>query len=112
MAKSIKQKEKILCIWLKEYAETRNCPEWEYDFIADTERRHYQVVRMGWEKGIFRYYVIFHLQIKDTGKVWLYVNETDIEIDEELAILGIPFSDMVIAFHPPTLRPHTKYAVG
>ncbi len=112
MARTIKQKEHIISTWLKEYAEIRNSPEWEYDFIEDKERRHYQVVRMGWEKNIFRYHVIFHLQIKDTGKIWLYVNETDVEIDEELAELGIAFSDIVVAFHPPSMRPHTRYAIS
>ena len=112
MAHKITKYHKILCQYLGEYAQERSTSEHEYQFIVDKEHHHYQVVRIGWENGIFKCLVIFHLQIKETGKIWLYVNRTDIEIDEELAILGIPFSEMVIAFHPPELRPHTKYAVG
>lgn len=111
MAHKINKYHKILSQWLGEYAQERNSTDEEYQFIVDKEHHHYQVIRSGWENGVFKHVIIFHLQIKETGKVWLYVNRTDIQIDEELALLGLPFSDLVVAFLPPEMRVNTKYAV-
>lgn len=111
-SRKINKYHKIIAQWLTEYAQTRNSVEMEYQCIIDTKNLQYQVVRVGWNKGLFVYNVVFHLQIKETGKIWFYVNNTDIEIDEELNRLGIPFSDMVVGFYPPEMRVQTKYAVG
>jgi len=112
MARKIKQKQKIISTWLQQYAQERDCADWKYCFIADRQTHHYQVVTMGWDKNVFRYYVLFHLHIANDGKVWFYANNTEVEIDEELCALGIPFSEMVVAFHKPSLREYTKYALG
>ena len=67
---------------------------------------------MHWEKNIFQYMVIFHFQIKEDAKVWLWVNNTDILVAEELVALGIPANQIVLGFHSPQLRQYTPFAVA
>jgi hypothetical protein len=80
--------------------------------IADTERNHYQFVSIGWEGLVFSYTVTFHFDIKPDGKIWIQVNNTDIDIAEELERMGVPKTDIVIGFQPPQYRQYTGYAVA
>lgn len=47
MANKINKYDKILSQWLSEYAQERNAPDEEYQFIADKQHHHYQVIRSG-----------------------------------------------------------------
>ena len=80
--------------------------------ITDTIHHHYQVTRTGWDDDMFDYLVVFHLQIKPTGKVWLLVNNTDLLVFDDLMEQGIPKSDLVIGFLPENLRQHSGFAVA
>ncbi|MEB3163696.1 MAG: element excision factor XisI family protein [Prochlorothrix sp.] len=31
---------------------------------------------------------------------------------EELVAAGVPKTDIILAFHPPAIRPHTGYAIA
>ena len=114
MVTKVKKYEHILINWLSVYAKDWTDEEMEYQLIGDKERRQYLVVRVGWDKqNVFRHVVVFHFQIKEaTGKIWIYVNNTDREIGQEFAALGIPPSDFVIAFVPKEWRAQSGYAVA
>jgi hypothetical protein len=45
------------------------------------------------------------------GKIWLEYDGTDSYIARQLVKAGVPKEDIVLAFHPPDVRPHTGYAV-
>ena len=47
---------------------------------------------------------LFPIFKSDTGKVWIYVNNTDREIGIEFGKFGIPASDIVISFVPEEWR--------
>jgi hypothetical protein len=54
---------------------------------------------------------LVHLDIIN-GKVWIQRDNTEEGIGYELEAAGIPKSDIVPAFHPADVRPHTGYAVA
>jgi hypothetical protein len=89
-----------------------NLQSTENQLIIDEKRNHYQLVSIGWDKKMFRYSVIFHLDIKPDDKIWIQVNSTDRDIAEELEQMGVPKSDIVIGFQPPQYRQYTGYAVA
>jgi protein gp37 len=79
--------------------------------VADTRNHHYQIVRTGWLKGKQIYNVIFHFDIINE-KIWLQRNISDYDIVEDIEQMGVPKSDIVLAFHSPTMRAMTGYAVA
>jgi len=103
----------ILTKWLEEYVARMNGGRSiEYESITDDKHHHYQVIRTGWRKDVFEYNVVFHFQIKPTGKVWLLVNNTDSLVTDDLIERGIPASDIVIGFLPEFMRPYSGFAVA
>lgn len=103
----------IVISLLEEYADIKpaNLPEVETMMMADRERNHYALVRMGWEGKRFTYHTVMHFDIKD-GKVWLQQNWTDRDLAAELVERGIPSEDIVLGFVPPYARGQAGYAVG
>jgi hypothetical protein len=89
-----------------------NLQDVDNQIISDFEHNHYQFVSMGWDGQIFSYSVIYHLDIKPDGKIWIQANNTDRDIAAELEQMGVPKSDIVLGFQPPVFRPYTGYAVA
>jgi hypothetical protein len=85
--------------------------EIETQFIFDTERDHYQLADIGWDKGRRVFGVVIHVDIKD-GKIWLQYNGTEEHIAERLVEMGVPSCDIVLGFHSEFKRKFSKYAVG
>lgn len=103
----------ILTTWLDEFAKRRNVSQdVNYELVIDDKHHHYQVIRTGWRKDVFEYNIVFHFQIKSTGKVWLLVNNTDILVTDDLIERGIPAFDIVIGFLPEFMRSYSGFAVA
>ena len=84
-----------------------------YELMIDTQRKHYELLKMGFSKNhTFIHAPIFHFQIKEDGKVWILVNNTDLLIADELIENGVLKEDIVIGFQHPTVRKYTGYAVA
>ncbi|MBW4525192.1 MAG: XisI protein [Phormidium tanganyikae FI6-MK23] len=84
----------------------------EAQTIFDTERDHYQLVYVGWRRNGDRDYgCLIHLDLKD-GKIWIQYDGTESGIAQELVDLGVPKEDIVLGFHPPSVRKLTEFAVG
>lgn len=83
----------------------------EKQVIFDAENHHYQLIRVGWDQGKYIYSVIFHLDIKE-GKIWIWQDNTDIGIADELAEMGVPKTDIILAFYAPYQRGYTDFAVN
>lgn len=81
------------------------------ELLFDTERDHYQILRMGWEQGAFVYYVSIHLDLIDE-QIWLQQNNTEFSVARDLVKRGVPASDIVLGFHEPDIRAIGDYAVG
>lgn len=85
--------------------------EVENELLFDTERDHYQWMRVGWN-GLSRvYHSIIHFDIKD-GKVWIQQNMTDVDVAQELMEMGVAKEDIVLGLQPPYKRPYTGYGVA
>jgi XisI protein len=83
----------------------------ESEAVIDPARDHFEVMHVGWDGRRRVHGSVVHLDIIG-GKVWVQYDGTSRPIAEELVAAGIPRDDIVLAFHPVDVRPHTKFAVG
>jgi XisI protein len=83
----------------------------DFEVIIDKEGDHYQFVNVGWDEQRRNYGTVLHLDIKD-GKIWIQHDGTEEGVANRLVALGVPKSDIVLAFHSPFKRKFTEYAVG
>lgn len=112
MVRKIKKYQQIIMEYLQEEANDRNTPRINWEVISDTKQHHYQLMENGWYNNRYIYRVLFHLHIKTTGSVWLLVNNTEIQVAEELVKRGIPTSDIVLSFHSEKVRQYTGFATA
>ena len=97
---------------LAEAAHTFNAdPDIEHKTIFDRHADSYAVIAEGWHKARRIHHLVVHLEIIN-NKVWVQADNTDLALTDELVRAGIPKSAIVLGFHPPTVRPHTEYAVA
>lgn len=81
----------------------------EIQTLFDTAQDHYQVLAIGWHNKERIYGCSIHLDIKNE-KIWIQINNTELDIAEKLVTMGVPKEDIVIGFHPPYLRQYSGYA--
>lgn len=74
-----------------------NASNLQHHLIINKEETQFILLKLGWMNDIFKHGLIYHFQIKD-NKVWLYKNNTDIDIGARLVKQGIPKSDIVLGF--------------
>jgi len=107
--------ETIITDYLEEYAQSRNsnpnpnAPK--FHVIADTKRKHYQLVCMGWEDDQQYHSCLFHIDIINE-KVWIQRNVTETLIARDFVNLGIPKHDIVLGVIHPSERKYTEYAAA
>lgn len=79
--------------------------------LFDPQNDSYAVIAEGWDGEERVHFVVAHLEIIN-GKVWIQADNTDVAIARELETAGIPKSDIVLGFRPPSVRPFTEYAAA
>ena len=80
--------------------------------IIDDVHGQYLIMSDGWE-GIERSYgPIIHIEVKESGKVWLRCDGTDLEIGQELLDRGVLKSDLILGFYSPKMREYGGFAVA
>lgn len=84
--------------------------EIEIQTLFDLKNDHYQVLGVGWDRKERIYGVSIHLDIKDS-KIWLQINNTEMDVCQELVERGVAKDDIVIGFQPPFLRQYSGYAI-
>jgi len=95
--------------YYKEEMYSRDTSGVETQVVADKEKHHYQLVRLGWSDGRHVYYCPLHFDIKD-GKVWVQLNNTEEMVGDELISRGVAKSDIVLGFHHESMRGYTGFA--
>jgi hypothetical protein len=80
-------------------------------FIFDTERDHYLLVHVGWSSSGRVWDTTLYVRLHE-GKVWIEEDWTEEGLATYLLRAGVPKEDIVLAFHPPDLRPLTEFAVA
>lgn len=85
-----------------------------YHALIDTNNNYFQLLIIGWNDDFYVHDVLIHLHIHaKTGNIWIYQNDTEIDIDIELArIANIPKKHFVLGFRPNYVREHSDYAVA
>jgi len=81
----------------------------EVEIICDRLGGHYLVMVVGWHNKIRVYGSLVHIDLKD-DKIWIQQDRTDTGIAKELVGMGIPKSNIVLAFKSAFLRKFTEYA--
>ncbi len=112
MDKTLKYKETVKRV-LNRYVELdRRQPEEgvEYLLISDDIQGHYLWTSLGWSKGKRNRHVVAHLRVKDE-KIWIESDFTEAGIANDLLREDVPQSDIVLAFHEPSMRQYTEFAV-
>lgn len=98
---------------LEQYVHSQPQNNIEEHLLTDFEHGHFQVLRSGWaDKDTFRLGILIHIQLKQTGKVWILANWTEDDIAHELVKKGIASNDIVLGFQPEFIRPYSGYAVA
>jgi hypothetical protein len=69
------------------------------------------VISKGWDRDERIHHVIADIEIIN-GKVWIQADNTDSAIARKLEARGIPKSDIVLGFRPPSIRTETGYATA
>jgi hypothetical protein len=83
----------------------------ETECVFDEQRDHYMLVNLGWQNGRRVRGTTLHVRIKN-GKFWIEDDMTEEGIANQLIEAGVPKEDIVLAFQPPEVRPHTEFAVA
>jgi hypothetical protein len=86
-------------------------PEIENDLIIDDERGHYLLYSNGWLNDRRTYGCFLHIDVKSDGRVYLQHDGTNLVIAKELVAKGIDKKNIVLAFHAPSKRIYTDFAV-
>lgn len=84
--------------------------EVETQAVFDTERDHYLLLHTGWRGSRRTHGCSLHLDIKN-GKIWIQHDGTEAGIATQLLELGVPASDIVLAFQAPDMRQYTEFAI-
>ncbi|MCI0698877.1 XisI protein [candidate division KSB1 bacterium] len=79
--------------------------------VFDRVKDRYLLVNVGWDNGRRVHGSLVHIDIIN-GKLWIQRDGTEHGVAKELVKAGIPKDRIVLAFHPPEIRPHTEYAVA
>jgi hypothetical protein len=79
------------------------------EIVFDTERDIYLLLYAGWRDENRIYGCPIHISIKD-GKIWIQKDFTEEGIANQLVELGVPKTDIVLAFRSPYVRQFTGFA--
>jgi hypothetical protein len=79
--------------------------------IFDRERHQYVLMDVGWEDDQRIHGCLVHVALRD-GKVWIEYDGTEEGVAGALVAAGIPRERIVLAFHRPSMRPLTGFAVA
>ncbi|MBA4122076.1 MAG: XisI protein [Acidobacteria bacterium] len=86
-------------------------PNMEYFLIADDENGQYLWKTIGWEKDKHVDLTTVYIRLKN-DKIYIEEDWTEEGIATDLLRAGIPKKDIVLAFHEPSLRKYTEFAVA
>lgn len=116
ITEKIQRYQTVLIQYLEEMAIERNGiagDTLEYQVIADQQRNHFQLVRVGWHNRKFNFLVLLHFDINPkTGKIWIQQNNTEWLVADDLQGRGVSSNDMVLGFKPEYIRAMGAFAVN
>ena len=98
---------------LTDYAQTANkSPDGvETHLVFDEERDHYMAFRTGWWGKKRIHSAVIYVRLHN-GKIWIEEDWTEEGIATDLLAAGVEKTDIILAFHHPTMRPYSEFAVA
>ena len=78
--------------------------------IVSEDHTNYLLITLGWQQNKRVHGCLVHIEIIN-DKIWIHRDGTEDGIANDLVAAGIPKDHIVLAFHPPEIRPHTEFAV-
>jgi hypothetical protein len=99
---------------LTEYQEiSAQFPEDDVDeeLMFDDQRHQYLWFNIGWKQGKRVKGISVYIRIKNE-KIYIEEDWTEEGVATELMRLGVPASDIVLAFQPPEVRQYTEFAIA
>lgn len=79
--------------------------------LFDDQRQNYLLLKVGWQSDKYIHNAPIHLEIIK-GKIWIHHDDTEEGVATDLLTAGVPHDDVVLGFYPPSVRPHTEFAVA
>jgi len=83
----------------------------EQQVIIDAEQNNFLLINTGWDKHKRIHGCVVHVSLIN-GKIWIQRDGIEEGITKELLAAGIPKDKIVLAFHPPSVRQYTEFAVN
>ena len=108
---TIKHYQQILEDLIQQYAQKPSHGEIEPEIIIDRDRKHYELMHIGWDGSRRVHGSVLHLDLID-GKIWIQHDGTAPGVALDLVEAGVPREDIVLGFRPADVRPYTGYATG
>ncbi|MFN4254063.1 MAG: XisI protein [Saprospiraceae bacterium] len=108
MDKVAKYRDIIKTALKRHYWKSENTAE-EYDdqLVMDDANGHYFIIGVGWQGSKRVHGISVHLDLKGE-KIWIQQDYTERGIANDLIELGVPKSDIVLAFHAPARRQYLE----
>jgi len=83
----------------------------DVEIVADDTAGHYELWHIGWNRWERIHACILHIDFKG-DKIWIQHDGTEDGIANDLMEAGISPQEIVLAFHPPSERRLTPFAVS
>ena len=79
--------------------------------VIDEENSRYILFRTGWWRDERINTTALYVRLYN-NKIYIEEDLTEDGIATNLLVAGVPREDIVLAFHPPEMRPYTEFAVA
>ncbi|MCT7957636.1 XisI protein [Laspinema palackyanum] len=77
----------------------------------DEQQDHYQVVHAGWSGTTRVFGPLIHIDLIN-DKIWIQYDGTEVGVANQLVDLGVPKTDIVLAYHAPIMRQYDGFAMA
>ena len=114
MDTKLEQYRTIIKQALRAYAallQRANKPGVETVTVFDEAQDHYLLHTIGWADRKHVWNTTLYVRIRN-NKFYIEVDWTEDGIATELLAAGVPKENIVLAFHHPSMRPYTEFAVA
>lgn len=86
-------------------------PECKNVLVLDEDSDNYVFIYTGWRGNRYVNHTLIHLSIQD-GKIHVLHDGVEDGVVPDLLKAGVPEKEIVIEWHPPSLRKYTDFAVA
>ncbi|MCE7986356.1 MAG: XisI protein [Caldilinea sp. CFX5] len=110
---TLTQQRTLIKKTLSDYAQVANqAPDGvETHLVFDEERDHYMAFRTGWWRKKRIHSAVIYVRLQNS-KIWIEEDWTEDGIATELLEAGVAKEEIILAFHHPTMRGYSEFAVA